>query len=296
MHSFFARIDGNNTPTDFSLGKPPMNRFTAIFAKPGVARPLIGMLHVPPLPGSPGFQGELQPIIDRVLHDAQALTAGGADALMLENFGDVPFYPGRVPAETVAMLTALAVAVRKASPLPLGINVLRNDGLSALAVAVASGAQFIRVNVLCSARLTDQGLISGIAHDLLRLRRQLAAEHVAVLADVDVKHSAALATRPLQEEARDLTERGLADALIVSGDATGDASDPAHLTTVCEAVPGTPVLVGSGAAAENVATFAQAGGFIVGTALKHGGHVQAAIDVDRVAAFRAALDRLPPPA
>lgn len=272
-----------------------MNRFAAIFARPGVTRPLIGMLHVPPLPGSPGFQGDLRALTEHVLHDAQALAAGGADALMLENFGDVPFYPDRVPAETVAMLTALAVAVRQTCPLPLGINVLRNDGLSALAVAVASGAQFIRVNILCGARLTDQGIIQGIAHDLQRLRRQLAAERVAILADVDVKHSAALASRPLEEEARDLVERGLADALIVSGGATGDASDPAHLARNCEAVPGTPVLVGSGATAENVAAFAQAAGFIVGTGLKQGGRVQAAIDVDRVAAFRTALDRLPPP-
>lgn len=278
------------------------NRFAAIFASSAIrsappatqARALIGMLHVPPLPGSPRCRGDLQQIRAQVLADAQSLAEGGADALMLENFGDAPFYPGRVPAATVAMLAALGVEVRRQCPLPLGINVLRNDGESALAVAAAVGAQFIRVNVLCGARLTDQGIISGIAHELLRLRRALDADDVAILADVDVKHSAPLAPRPLKEEARDLIERGLADALVVSGGATGDASDPDQLAAVCEAVPGTPVLVGSGVTAQNARAFPHAAGFIVGTGLKHGGRVEAAIETARVAAFRAALDALPP--
>src|SRR5690606_13240725 len=113
--------------------------------------------------------------------------------LMLENFGDTPFYPRRVAAHTVAAMTAIAVEVRRQVDLPLGINVLRNDGLSALGIAAASGADFIRVNVLSGARVTDQGIVQGIAHDLLRERRWLGAESVKILADVNVKHSAPLA-------------------------------------------------------------------------------------------------------
>src|SRR5687768_9330841 len=135
-----------------------------------VPRPVIGMLHLPPLPGSPRYGG-----------------GGGGHGLMLDNFGDVPFYPGRVPAHVVAHMTAVACEVRRRFPsLPLGINVLRNDGRSALAVAHAAGAQFIRVNVLCGARVADQGLIQGIAHDLLRERAMLGATDVRILADVDV--------------------------------------------------------------------------------------------------------------
>src|SRR5947199_7450596 len=120
---------------------------------------------------------------------------------MIETFGDVPFYPGQVPACVVAPMTAFAAEVRRAAPqLPLGINVLRNDGQSALAIAHAIGASFIRVNVLCGARVTDQGLIQGIAHDLLRDRALLGATDVKIFADVDVKHSAALAQRPLADE------------------------------------------------------------------------------------------------
>ena len=140
--------------------------------------PVIGMLHLPPLPGSSRWSGDLNAVRDFVLRDVEALCAGGVDGLMIENFGDTPFYPGRVPAITVAAMTALACEVRRATDVPLGINMLRNDGLSALAVAVASGASFIRVNVLCGARVTDQGLLQGIAHDLLRERANLKAESI----------------------------------------------------------------------------------------------------------------------
>ena len=161
---------------------------------PLVRTPVIGMLHLPPLPGSPRYGGDMEAITRHVLADADALASGGVQGLMLENFGDVPFYPGRVPAYVVTHMTAIACQVRRRFALPLGINVLRNDGQSALAVAHASGAQFIRVNVLCSARVADQGVIGAISHDLLRDRAMLGAD-VKILADVDVKHSAPLAAR-----------------------------------------------------------------------------------------------------
>src|SRR4029453_4879166 len=129
-----------------------------------------GMLHLPALPGSPLYGGSLSAIREAMLRDAQLLAAGGVHGLMMENFGDVPFFPGRVPAHVVAHMTAIAADVRARVELPLGINVLRNDGLSALAVAHACGAQFIRVNVLCGVRVADQGLLHGIAHELLRER------------------------------------------------------------------------------------------------------------------------------
>src|SRR4051795_9681702 len=129
---------------------------------------VIGMVHLAPLPGSPGYGSDVASVRDAALRDAAALADGGVDGVMIENFGDVPFFPGRVPAYVVAHMTAIAAEVRARVALPLGINVLRNDGLSALAVAHACGAEFIRVNVLCGARVADQGLLQGIAHDLLR--------------------------------------------------------------------------------------------------------------------------------
>src|SRR5215218_4452321 len=131
-----------------------------------VQRPVIGMVHLLPLPGSPRFGGNLSDIRDAALRDADALARGGVHGIMMENFGDVPFFPGRVPAAVVAHVTAIAGEIRRAVDIPLGINVLRNDGQSALAVAHAVGASFMRVNVLSGARVTDQGVIEGIAHDL----------------------------------------------------------------------------------------------------------------------------------
>ncbi len=250
---------------------------------------IIGMLHAPPLPGSPAFAGDLSAVHDHVLRDAQTLADGGVDALMLENFGDSPFYPGRVPAETVAHVTALASAVRGVTDLPLGINVLRNDGRSALAVAHAAGGSFIRVNVLCGAAVTDQGIIEGIAHDLLRDRAQLDARDIRIMADVHVKHAAPLAERPLADEVVDLVHRGRADAVIVSGGATGAAVDLDELRTVKSAAGDAPVYVGSGATTDNAASLLDvADGLIVGTALKRDGDVDAPVDPERVAALMSA--------
>ncbi len=251
------------------------------------------MLHAPALPGSPAFAGNRATLVEAVLRDAETLVAGGVDGLILENFHDAPFYPGNVPPETVAEMTVLAAAVRTRFDVPLGINILRNDGRAALAVAAASGSQFIRVNVLCSARLTDQGIVHGIAHDLLRDRARLRAESVLILADVDVKHSAPLAPRPLEEEIDDVVHRGKADVLVVSGAATGR---PTHLEDARRAKLASgsvPVLVGSGITPQTVADYlAVADGVIVGTSLKRDGIASQPVDKTRVQELMQAVSQV----
>ena len=244
---------------------------------------VIGMVHLPPLPGSPRYEGSFDKVRETAIRDADALATGGVHALMMENFGDVPFHPTRVPAHVVASMTAIAAAIRKRFDLPLGINVLRNDGQSALAVAAATGSTFIRVNVLCGARVADQGLIQAIAHDLLRDRATLRADHIKILADVDVKHSAPLAPRDLKDEVEDTLHRGLADALIVSGAGTGKTTDPEKVRQVKSFAPQTPLLVGSGITADTVAGYLPfADGFIVGTSFKERGNAANPVDVQRV--------------
>lgn len=251
------------------------------------AKPVVGMVHIPPLPGSPRYGGDVRAVREAVLRDAETAVEGGIHGLLLENFGDAPFWPRRVPAIVVGHITALAVELRRRFPVPLGINVLRNDGRSALAIAHAAGAQFIRVNVLCGARLTDQGILEGIAPKLLRDRAQLPAT-VKILADVDVKHSAPLAVRPIEEEAEETLARGGADGLIVSGAATGRPVDPSQLRAVRNAAHGAPVLVGSGVTAENVAQYLDcADAVIVGTWLKRNGDVSQPVDAERVRALMA---------
>lgn len=248
----------------------------------GVARGVIGMVHLLPLPGSARWAGDMDAIERAALRDAAALAEGGAHAVLVENFGDVPFTGGPVGPDTVAAMAAVARAVARAVSLPMGVNVLRSDGVAALAVAVAAGARFIRVNVHVGAVLTDQGIIQGAAHELLRARRLLGAD-VRIFADVQTKHAAPLAAVPLEQEARDCLERGLADGLIVSGAATGEPTALGDLKRVRDAAPGVPLLVGSGATAETAPDLlAVADGLIVGTSVKRDGVVGHPVDAARV--------------
>lgn len=254
-------------------------------------KPVIGMIHLKALPGSPGYEGSAEAIAKAMLRDAEDLVSGGVDGLMMENFFDTPFFPGRVPAHVVASMTALAAQIRSRYKLPLGINVLRNDGVSALAVAQAVGAAFIRVNVLAGARLTDQGVIQGIAHDLLRERANLRAGSIGIFGDVNVKHSGPLGQpRPLEDEVADLVERGGVGAIIVSGTGTGKATDVEDVRRVKAAAGRCPVWIGSGATAETVRYFMpHCDGFIVGTSLKRGGVASEPVDIRRVKALMAAV-------
>jgi len=221
------------------------------------------------------------------LADAQAYASGGATAVLVENFGDHPLFPRHVPPETVAAMGRIATAVVRAVSLPVGINVLRNDGAAALAVAVASGARFIRVNVLSGAMVTDQGLIQGCAARLLRQRRLLAADHVAVLADVLVKHALPLAPLPVPMAVQDTLKRGGADGVIVSGDSTGTPVEPEILQQARRAAQGAPVLIGSGfgpATADHLGPLCD--GVIVASALKRDGQLCNPVDPRRVAQLR----------
>lgn len=241
---------------------------------------LVGVIHLPPLPGSPRSALSMDAVIARAVEDARVLDGAGFDLAMIENFGDAPFFRGRVPAVTVSAMTACAQAVRAALPgLALGINVLRNDADAAMAIAAVVSAACIRVNVHTGARVTDQGVIEGEAAATLRARRALGAEAVRIWADVDVKHSAPLAARPAVEEASDLALRGLADAVLVTGAGTGAEVDPELLAAVRDAVPGTPIYVASGARPEALGPLAAlADGIIVGSALREDGKAGGPID------------------
>lgn len=249
------------------------------------------MVHLSALPGSPGFGGSRVVLRDAALRDAETLVSAGVHGLLVENFHDTPFTAGRVPAWVVAEMTVIVTALCERFDVPVGVNVLRNDARSALAVASAAGAGFIRVNVLCGARLTDQGLIEGEAYSLLRERTLLGAGEIAVLADVNVKHSSPLGPpRPIEEEAADTLARGGADALIVSGAGTGAPADTDELRRVKAAAGVAPVLVGSGVTPDNVGAYApHADGFIVGTSLKHAGVAANPVDPQRVRALLTAV-------
>jgi membrane complex biogenesis BtpA family protein len=257
----------------------------------GVDKPIIGMVHLWPLPGSPGYGGHgMDTILDQARRDAEALLDGGVDGLIVENMWDLPYYVGGDV--QLAAVTAQAVAARKIKEMagvPVGVNVIHNGWQAELAIAVAAGLDFIRICILTGARLWDTGdLDKGCAADLLRRRKELGAEHLKLFADVDKKHSVPFPGLDLETHI-EWTEFYRADALIVSGRMTGDAPPLDKVRRAKEAAT-RPILMGSGTTADNIAAFLQyADGAIVGSSLKVDGVAENPVDVERVRRYMAAV-------
>jgi hypothetical protein len=253
--------------------------------------PIIGVVHLLPLPTSPRWGGSLKMVIDRAEQEVTALASGGVDGIIVENFFDAPFTKNQVDPAVVSAMTLIVQRLMNLVTLPMGINVLRNDAQSALAIATCVRAQFIRVNVLTGVMATDQGLIEGQAHQLLRYRRELGSD-VKILADVLVKHARPLGSPNLTTAVQETIERGLADGVILSGWATGSPPTLEDLELASAAANGTPVFIGSGANWENISTLMQAAdGVIVSSSLKRRGRIQQPIDPIRVSQFVEAVRR-----
>ena len=252
---------------------------------------LIGVVHLAPLPGSVRHILSMDEIIDRAINDARSLQEAGFDALIVENYGDMPFTSTGLPPASIAAMTVVADRVRRETHLPLGINGLRNDAISALGIAAAVGAVFIRVNVHTGVYATDQGIIEGQAHETLQYRKQLGAK-IGILADVNVKHAIPLSEPDIASAAKDVAYRGLADGLVITGPATGEAADFQELERVRDAVPDRRVFVGSGVTQETVAAIlVVANGVIVGTAIKLDGKTSNPVDPQRAKALAQAAGR-----
>jgi membrane complex biogenesis BtpA family protein len=252
----------------------------------GNDKQLIGMVHLPPLPGAPRHHVAMHEIEARAVSEARILHEVGFDACIVENFGDAPFHKDEVEPVTVAAMARVVAAVRRELPeMRVGVNVLRNDARAALAVAVAADAHFIRVNVHVGATATDQGVIEGRAADTVRARRAYDAP-IQVWADVHVKHGRNLSHESIVDEARDAVERGLANALIFTGSGTGRPTDTTHVETVSRLDLRVPLYVGSGVTRQSVASvLALCDGIIVGSALKTDGRAESALDPERARRF-----------
>lgn len=250
-----------------------------------IDNPVIGVVHLSPLPTSPRWQGKLDEVVARAEQEATALAAGGVDGIIVENFFDAPFTKDSVDPAVVSAMTLIVDRLKNMVMLPIGINVLRNDAKSAMAIATCTEVEFIRVNVLTGVMATDQGLIEGKAHELLRYRRELSSQ-VAILADVLVKHARPLGTPNLTTAVKDTIERGLADAVILSGWATGSPPSQEDLELASAAAGDIPVFIGSGANWENIPRLMQAAnGVIVSSSLKRKGEITETIDPLRVSQF-----------
>ncbi len=257
----------------------------------GVKNPIIGMVHLWPLPGAPGYSGYgMDTILDQARHDTEALLEGGVDGLIVENMWDLPYYASTgVQMEAVTAQAVAAREVVKMADVPVGVNVIHNGWQAELAIAVAAGLDFVRVCILTGARLWDTGdLDHGCAANLLRRRKELGAEHLKLFADVDKKHSLPFPGLDLETHI-EWTEFYRADALIVSGRMTGDAPPLDKVRQAKEAAT-RPILMGSGTTAENITAFLKyADGAIVGSSLKVDGVAENPVDVARVRRYMVAV-------
>jgi membrane complex biogenesis BtpA family protein len=258
----------------------------------GAPRALIGMLHVGALPGTPAARESVSGVIQRAVSEARAYADAGFTALMIENMHDRPYLNRAVGPEIVAAMTAIGREVRRAANLPLGVQVLAGANRESLAVALAVEASFVRVEGFVFAHVADEGLIEADAGGLLRYRRAIGADSVAILADVKKKHSSHAITADMDITETALTAAfSLADGVILTGPATGREADPEEVTKVSGAIE-LPVLVGSGVTAQNMLFFASADGFIVGSSVKHGGLWSNELDLVRLRAMSEAFAAL----
>lgn len=247
--------------------------------------PIIGVVHLLPLPTSPRWEGNLKAVLDRAEQEATALASGGVNGIVVENFFDAPFAKERVDPAVVSAMTLIVQRLMNLVSVPIGINLLRNDAQSALAIAACVGAKFIRVNVLNGVMATDQGIIEGNAHQLLRYRKELGSD-VKILADVLVKHATPLGSADLKLAVKDTVERALADGIILSGWSTGSPPSVDDLKLARAVAGSTPILIGSGANWDNIPQLIQfADGVIVSSSLKRHGKIDQPIDPSRVRQF-----------
>jgi uncharacterized protein len=271
--------------------RPKPHALEALF---GRRKAVIGMVHSRALPGAPNYDGEsMDSIVAFAVEEATRLKAGGVDGLIVENHGDIPFLkPDRLGPETAAAMAVMTDAVRRASSLPIGVNVLANGAIQAIAVAKAAGARFVRVNQWANAYVSNEGLLDGLAGEATRYRAWLRAQDVRVFADVHVKHGAHAITgdRSIPELARDV-EFFDADVAIATGQRTGDSATLEEIRLVAEGC-GLPVVIGSGVTPENIGDiFSIADGVIVASYLKRDGVWWNEVDPERLSHFMAEANR-----
>lgn len=252
----------------------------------GVQKAIVGVVHLPPLPGSPRYEGEeLDPIIERALRDARALSEGGVDGILIENFWDVPYRKKRVSPMIVASMAVIAKEVAREVRIPIGVNVLRNDALAALAIAKAIGGSFIRVNVYVETIVTDQGIIEPCAYEVQMAKKAYRASNVKVFADVHVKHGTPLVQRPVDVVAEEALKRGLADAVILTGPTTGVPPPLEEALRIRARLPEASIIVGSGCNPENLKDLLTAADAAIVGSYFRGGDLSAPVSVEKVREF-----------
>lgn len=267
------------------------NQLNNIFS---VNKPIIGMVHLKPLPGSPGYdpiQMGMEKIIEIAIEEAGILEQAGVDGIQVENMWDIPYLRGEdIGYETAAALAVGINEVRNHVSLPVGAECHMNGADCAMACAVAAGARWVRVFEWCNAFVSQSGFINAAGAKTARMRSRLKADHILALCDVNVKHGShyIIHDRSVSEQAMDIEAQG-GDAVIVTGFDTGTPPTPEHIKK-CKQSVSLPVLIGSGLNSENVNELMEAAdGAIIGSWFKEGNNWKNPVSYDRTKKFMDAV-------
>jgi len=260
-----------------------MQNFKSIFK---IENPVIGMVHVKALPGTPKNTLEPAKIIDEALQEAVLYKRAGIDSIMIENMHDVPYLKGKVGHEVSTIMAMIAHEIKRETNLPIGVQILAGANKEALAAAKASGIDFIRAEGFVFAHIADEGIIEAQAGELLRYRKQIEANSIAVFTDIKKKHSSHAITQDVNLlDTAKAARFFLSDGVIVTGNHTGSSASLEELTELKEAID-FPVLVGSGITLENVKSYLPiCDAMIVGSYFKEHGYWENELSYERVANF-----------
>jgi hypothetical protein len=260
-----------------------MQKFNSIFK---TEKPIIGMIHVMALPGTPNYKFESSHIIDQALKEAKLYKKAGIDSIMIENMHDIPYIKGGVGHEISTLMTLIAYVIKQETKLPVGIQILAGANKEALAVAKASDIDFIRAEGFVFAHTADEGIIEAQAGDLLRYRKQIDANSVAVFTDIKKKHSSHAITHDVSLlDTAKAAQFFLSDGVIVTGSHTGEAASVDELKELKEVLD-FPILVGSGITLDNVHTYLPiCDAMIVGSYFKEDGYWENKLSYERVTNF-----------
>ncbi len=264
-----------------------MQKFRSIFK---TSLPVIGMIHLQSLPGTPGNVLSPSQIIDKALAEAETLKSAGIDSIMIENMHDVPYLNGSVGHEISTLMAIIAYEIKKLTHLPVGMQILAGANKEALAASKAAGIDFIRVEGFVFAHVADEGFINAQAGELLRYRKQIAADHIAVFTDIKKKHSSHAITGDISlVDTAKAAQFFLSDGVVVTGHHTGSPASVVDLKALKSGLD-FPVIVGSGLTLENVANYVSlCDAMIVGSYFKDKGHWENDLNYDRVSKF---MDRV----
>jgi len=247
---------------------------------------IIGMVHAQALPGTPNNKYSISEIISQAVQEAKLYVQFGLDAIILENMHDVPYLNKEVGPEIIASMTTIAAEVNKNISIPCGVQILAGANKEALAAAHATGCEFIRVEGFVYSHIADEGLMHACAGELIRYRKAIGAENIAVFADIKKKHSSHSITADLDmTDFAEACKFFLADGIILTGKSTSQETDVNELKKVRE-TSDLPILIGSGITLDNIVKYWKlANGFIVGSHFKEEGNWQNSVSADRVQTF-----------